>query len=98
MLFTASIVECSLHSHSNYTDTTFTTEDCNKQKKIGDNLKRHAKSEVHKDSMAMWRAYKQTKSFPTVADHLISQRASTITSNRAHISKVAVYVLIKAFL
>ena len=78
---------------SNYTDTTFTTEGCNKWKKIGDKLKRHTESEAHKDSMAMWGAYKQTKSSPTVVDQLISQRASTITSNRAYISilsKVAV--------
>ena len=43
---------------------------------IGEKLKKHAESDAHKESMAKWMAYKQTKS--TVADQLASHRASTV--------------------
>ena len=76
-------------SSSGYADTTFTTDGCNKWKKIGDKLKRHAESEAHKDSMTKWMAYKQTKSSTTVADQLTNQRASTTASNRAYISTLS---------
>ena len=73
---------------SGYADT-FTTEGCNKLKKIGDKPKQHAESEAHKESMAKWMAYKQTKSSPTVADQLISLRASTVAANRMYISTLS---------
>ena len=76
-------------SGSGYADTTFTTRGCNKWKKIGEKLKRHAESDAHKESMAKWMAYKQTKSSPTVADQLISQRASTVAANRMYISTLS---------
>jgi hypothetical protein len=76
-------------SNSGYANTTFTTEDCNKWKKIGEKLKRHAESEAHKESMAKWMAYKQTRSSPTVADQLTSQRASTVAANRMYISTLS---------
>ena len=72
-------------SSSGYADT-FTTRGCNKWKKIGEKLKRHAESDAHKESMAKWMAYKQTKS--TVADQL-SQRASTVAANRMYISTLS---------
>ena len=64
-------------SSSGYADMTFTIEVC---KKIGEKLKKHAESDAHKESMAKWIAYKQTKS--TVADQLTSHRASTVAGNR----------------
>ena len=54
----------------------------------GEKLKRHAESDTHKESMAKWMAYKQTKS-PTVADQLVSQRASTVAANRMYISTLS---------
>lgn len=61
----------------------------NKWKKIGEKLKRHAESEAHKESMAKWMAYKQTKSSHTVADQLTSKRASTVAANRMYISTLS---------
>lgn len=51
-------------SSSGYADTTFTTGGCNKWKKIGEKLKRHAESNAHEESMTKWMSYKQTKSSP----------------------------------
>ena len=76
-------------SSSGYADTTFTTEGCNKWKKIGEKLKKHAESDAHKESMAKWMAYKQTKSSSTVADQLASHRASTVAANRMYISTLS---------
>ena len=39
--------------------------------------------------MAKWMAYKQTKSSSTVADQLISQRASAVAANRMYISTLS---------
>ena len=76
-------------SCSGYADTTFTLEGCNKWNKIGEKLKKHAESDAHKESMAKWMAYKQTKS--TVADQLASHRASTVAANYiSTLSQVAV--------
>ena len=74
-------------SSSGYADT-FTTRGCNKWKKIGEKLKRHAESDAHKESMAKWMAYKQNKS-STVANQLISQRASTVAANHMYISTLS---------
>ena len=75
-------------SSSGYADMTFTTEECNKWKKIGEKLKKHAESDAHKESMAKWMAYKQTKSF-TVADQQASHRASTVAANCMYISTLS---------
>ena len=76
-------------SSSGYADTTFTTQGCNRWKKFGDKLKRHAESDAHKKNMAKWMAYKQNKSSSTVADQLICQRASTVAANRMYISTLS---------
>ena len=83
MLYTVSA------SHSRFVDTTFTAEGYSRWKKIGDKLKKHSESDAHKDSMARWVGYKQTKSTGTVADQLVSQRAATVASNRAYISTLS---------
>ena len=72
-------------SHSRFVDTTFTAAGCSRWKKIGDKLKKHSESDAHKESMARWVGYKQTKSTGTVADQLVSQRAATVASNRAYV-------------
>ena len=83
-------------SNSSRSDRTFTTQGCNKWKKIGEKLKKHAESHTHKESMANWMAYKQSKSTSTVADQLVSQRATTIAANRMYISTIAQVVVLCA--
>ena len=76
-------------SHSNYVDTTFTMKGFNKWKKIGEKLRKHAESEVHKDSMTMWIGYKQTLFSANIADQLSSQRAVNVAFNRFYITILA---------
>ena len=51
-------------------------------KKIGEKLQKHAQSEFHKHSIAMWGAYKQVKAHGSIAEQLDSQLSATIQSNR----------------
>ena len=83
-------------SNSGHPDNSFATQGCRKWKKIGEKLKKHAESRSHKESMAKWMAYKQSKSTSTVADQLISQRASNVVANRMYISTIAQVVVLCA--
>jgi hypothetical protein len=58
-------------------------------KKIGEKLQKHAQSEFHKHSIAMWGAYKQVKSHGSITEQLDSQHSAAIRSNRKFLKTIA---------
>uniref|UniRef100_A0A1X7U5U3 TTF-type domain-containing protein n=1 Tax=Amphimedon queenslandica TaxID=400682 RepID=A0A1X7U5U3_AMPQE len=76
-------------SHSGSADTVFTRDGFRNWKKVGEKLRKHSQSVSHKESMAKWTAYKQTKATSTVADQLLCQRATTVAANRQYITTLA---------
>ena len=54
-------------------------------KSIRKSLEKHQSSGSHKDSMARWAGFRQTKDTGTVADQLDSQRRSAIQENRKYL-------------
>ena len=57
--------------------------------KIGEKLQKHAQSEFHKHSIAMWSAYKQVEAHGSVAEQFDSQLSATIQSNRMFLKTIA---------
>ena len=57
-------------------------------KKIGEKLQKHAQSEFHKHSIALWGAYKQVKAHGSVAEQLDSQLSVVIQSNRKFLKTI----------
>ena len=58
-------------------------------KKIGEKLQKHAQSEFHKHSIALWGAYKQVKAHGSIAEQLDSQLSAAIQSNRKFLKTIA---------
>ena len=62
-------------------------------KKLGSKLKKHVKSEAHKNSLAFWSGYKQTKDHGTIGDIMDSARARRIQVNRKLLISICKVVL-----
>ena len=58
-------------------------------KKIGEKLQKHAQCQFHKHSIAMWGAYKQVKTYGSIAEQLDSQLSAAIQLNRKSLKTIA---------
>uniref|UniRef100_A0A1X7VUS2 TTF-type domain-containing protein n=1 Tax=Amphimedon queenslandica TaxID=400682 RepID=A0A1X7VUS2_AMPQE len=76
-------------SHSGSADSAFTRDGFRNWKKVCEKLRKHSQSVSHKESMAKWTVYKQTKATSTFADQLFCQWATTVAANRQYITTLA---------
>ena len=72
-----------------HTEEVFTKTGFRDWKKIGERFQKHAQSEYHKHSMAIWAAYKQAKSQGSIAEQLDLQLSTVIRSNRNFLKTIA---------
>ena len=74
---------CRLFPHPTvFTEPVFTIVGYQGWKAIRKSLEKHESSAAHKNSMARWACFRQTKDHGTVADQFVSHRRNTIQENR----------------